>query len=534
MTATVAQLGARAIRKLGIAIVVDANRPGAAAPKTSADIADDMLRQMGIVVPEAARPGAVGTVTQAEIAARALRDVGINPIAGVAQPGGLVAGGDIAARALRAVGIDPAATGGFIGSGVTLTLAQIAIAALVKLAVIAPDESGTVVADHPEDYADALARAGSVHDMLVGVDYVTWTSALIPDAAAEWYIVMVANLIAPGHGKPAALDAFNAARAMIRELAISGPFAQALAADRVNSVHDRLTAHGLTDWVVTAIPASVSDAYVDLVAQALAPIYGKPADPRVAEMARDAIRVQVLSGPRGQALAVLRVAAVHEELNSLALVSWLLAAVPTWAADYYATLTSIRLSPDYRTESADDRKSGLELHASVVAAMTRAAFVVGANARAIDRVGVVHEELNALGLVTWTANTIPVSASDCYMAMASSKMEAEGGKPLTNPEYATWVQRVRMIAMGGPAGQALAEQKVHAEHYRLEAQGRVRWTLFDIPVACEESIVTLAAVLLGPECNVKVDPTWKENAERDLMRIVSLPSTREPVRADYF
>lgn len=534
MTATVAQLGARAIRKLGIAIVADANRPGAPAPKTSADIADDMLRQMGIVTAEAARPAAVGTVTQAEIAARALRAVGVNPVAGIAQPAGLVAAGDIAARALRAVGIDPAATGGFIGTGVTLTLAQIAIAALVKLAVITPDETGTVVADHPEDYADALARAGAVHDMLVGVDYVTWAVAAIPDAAAEWYIVMVANLIAPGHGKPAALDAFNAARMMIRELAISGPFAQGLAADRVNALHDQLTAGGLTDWSVAAIPSSVSDAYVDLVAQALAPIYGKPVDAKVTDAAMASVRLQMLSGPRGQALALFRVATVHEELNALALVSWPLGGVPTAYADHYVTLTGIRLWPDYRTETADDRKSGLELHASVIAAMTRAAFVVGANSRAIDRVGVVHEELNALGLVTWTSNTIPVSASDCYMAMASSKMEAEGGKPLTNQQYAEWVQRVRMIAMGGPAGQALAEQKVRAEHYRLEARGLVRWTLFDIPLAAEESIVTLAAVLLGPECWIKVDPTWKENAERDLMRIVSLPSTREPVRADYF
>jgi hypothetical protein len=41
-------------------------------------------------------------------------------------------------------------------------------------------------------------------------------------------------------------------------------------------------------------------------------------------------------------------------------------------------------------------------------------------------------------------------------------------------------------------------------------------------------------VLLAPECGVKADPNWSELAERDLMRIVSLPSEREPVRATYF
>jgi hypothetical protein len=88
--------------------------------------------------------------------------------------------------------------------------------------------------------------------------------------------------------------------------------------------------------------------------------------------------------------------------------------------------------------------------------------------------------------------------------------------------------------MGGPAGQALAEQKIRAVQYSLEARGRARWTLFDIPSWAEEPLVLMAATLLAPECGVKADPNWYAAAEMDLMRIVSLPSERQPVRATYF
>jgi hypothetical protein len=81
--------------------------------------------------------------------------------------------------------------------------------------------------------------------------------------------------------------------------------------------------------------------------------------------------------------------------------------------------------------------------------------------------------------------------------------------------------------------QMLAEQKVRAVHYSLEARGRVRWTLSSIPDFAEEPYTLLAAMLMAPEVGAKADPSWAL-AEQDLIRIVSLGSEREPIRATYF
>jgi hypothetical protein len=424
---TVAQLGARALRKLGIAVVADASRPESAPVATAADVAVDMMRQMNIPVADADRPASLGTIGQGEIASRALRAVGVNPAAIIAS----------------------------IGTNTTLTLDQIATAALRKLAVIASDESPADL-----DQAEALARANAAHDMLVAMDFVTWPASAVPDQAAEAYIVMVANLIAPQFGKVADMTATASAQAMIRQQALSGVF--------------------------------------------------------------------------GQALAEARVQAVHEELNALGIVSWPVTAVPLAQAQAYVQMTAVQLSPIYKTEAPDDRKTGEEIYGAAMASIRRAAQVQGAYARAADRVLSVHEELNALGLVTWTPDTIPRAMSDLYSVLAASKMTAEGGKPMDNAEYGAAVSRIRLMAMGGPAGQALAEQKIRVVQYSLEARGRARWTLMDVPVWAEEPLVLMAAALLAPECGVKADPSWSDQAERELMRIVSLPSEREPVRAVYF
>lgn len=431
MTTTTAQLGARALRKLGVAIVADASRPGAAAPVTSAGVALDMMLQMGIPVPLADQPATLPPVAQA----------------------------DIAARALEAVGANPAALTASIGTGDVWALADVATAALLKLAVIAPDDDLTE-SDRAADQASAVGRASSVHDMLVATDYVTWTASEIPGGAFEFYVIMVANLLAPQFGKPAAMDAFTAAEGMIRQ--------------------------------------------------------------------------QALSGVNGQAIAAEKVADVHEELNALGLVAWPISAVPAAQAEQYVDMAAARLAPIYKTLAPEEITAGAARYTAAIGAIRRAGLLRGVQARAAVRVGLVHEELNALGLVTWTVDTIPAALSDLYTAMASSKMVAEGGKPMEPAEYAAFIQRVRMVAMGGPAGQALAEQKVLAVQYSLEARGRARWGVYDIPVWAEEPLVLKAATLLGPECGVKVDPAWDTQAEMELMRIVSLPSLREPVRAEYF
>jgi hypothetical protein len=428
VTATVAQLGARALRKLGIAIVADASRPAEGAVVAAADVAARVLLELGIPVPEANRTASAGTITQAEIAS----------------------------RALRAVNIDPAPLTEGIASGLTYDSPTIATSALLKLGVIASDEVPS-----PTDQAEALSRVTGVHDLLVGLDYVTWPMSSIPANVAEFYIIMAANLLAPQFGKPAAMDAFNAAQAGIRMQALSGTFGQTLALAKVQEVHETLNDSGLLSFPITAIPLGQAESYVRMTAVLLAPVMGYQQDAQSRQVER---------------------------------------------AAWDAAIVDVR----------------------------RQAVIAGAQARALAKVQAVQAELNDLGLVTWTADAIPASLADAMASMAAMQMGPEFGKEFDPKMYAFNQDRVRRVSMGGPAGQALAEQKVRAVHYSLDARGRTRWTLYDLPEWAEEPYVLMAATLLAPECGAKADPTWYAAADMDLMRIVSLPSEREPVRAVYF
>lgn len=428
MTATVTQLGARALRKFGIAIVADASRPAEGSVVAAADVAARVLLELGIPVPEANRTASAGNITQAEIASRALRAVGINPL--------------------------PVGSG--TGSGITYGAAAIATEALLKLGIIASDETPSTT-----DQAEAVARVSGVHDILLGSDYVTWALSNIPASVAEFYIIMTANLLAPQFGKPASMEAFNAAQAGIRMQALSGAYGQTLAAAKVQEVHETLNDSGLLSFPITAIPLGQAESYVRMTAALLAPVMGYQQDAQSRQVDK---------------------------------------------AAWDAAQTDIR----------------------------RQAVIAGAQARALAKVLAVQAELNDLGLVTWTANTIPASLADAMASMAAMQMGPEFGKEFDPKMYAFNQDRVRRVSMGGPAGQALAEQKVRAVHYSLDARGRTRWTLYDLPEWAEEPYVLMAATLLAPECGEKADPTWYAAADMDLMRIVSLPSEREPVRAVYF
>lgn len=319
MTQTVAELGARTLRKLGVSVVALSAQPAVAATVTSADVVTEVLRNLGIFASEVDLAG--------------------------------------------------------LGSGLTFNRAQMGTKALIKLAIIASDET------------------------------------------------------------PAPLD-------------------QALAVDKFLAVHDGLLAIGIVNWGPDAIPTSVVEHYVIMTAHLLAPEFGKGA------------------------------------------------------------------SPEASTEAVETiRKMGM---------------VRGASGRALKSVQAVHNEMQGLGLVSWTLDTIPASMMQAYAAAATSLMGEEAGKPFDAAAYGTQMTRVRMLAMGGPAGQALAEAKVLAVHNLLDARGKTRWALWDVPDFVEEIYVFMAATWLAPELGVKVDPTWWQQAEMNLDRVTSIPTSYRPVVAEYF
>lgn len=426
--ANVTLLGARVLRKLGIAIIADADRPGDLASASAAVVAAQVLLQLGVPVAEGDRPAAAGVIAQAEIAS----------------------------RAMRSIGIDPQSVDTGTATGIVYTAAALATSALVKLSVIAPDETPSTL-----DLAEAVARVSDVHDMLTGLDYVVWGVNAVPAGVAEWYIVMASNALAPQFGKPANLEAFQTAQDMVRKQGLSSDFGQSLAVAKVVEVHEFLNAAGLVSWSVDAVPLSQGPAYVQLVALLLAPVMGVQQDPQSRALDRAA-----------------------------------------WDG--------------------------------AVADVRKASVVAGALSRAIGYVNNAQNELSDLGLAGWDPDNIPPSMVDPLAALASLQMAPEFGKDADPKDYAFALDRVRKVAMGGAAGQALAVQKVQTVHYGLEARGHTRWSIYDIPTYAEEDYVLLAAGLLAPEFQMKADPAWASMAEMDLLRITALPTLHQPVRGVYF
>lgn len=429
MPQTVAQLGARALRKLGVAIVANAVRPAAVAAVTSDDVTARVLRELGILVPDADRPTAQPAVTKTEVAIRALRSVGVNP----------------------------AGSGGAPIDAVTVSAAaDIAILVLRKLEVIASDETAST-----NDLNSAVVKVNAVHAHLAAMDLVTWTVDQVPQRAVEFYVIMASALLAPEFGKAGSEQAFSAAQSALGMQQLSGPSGQAIAENKVASVHDTFLAQGIADWTTSTIPAAYAEDYATMTAMLLRKAVGREQD------------------------------APSRQVD---------------AAEWDAALERVR----------------------------KGQAVKGAQARAAQRVAAVHEELNASSLVTWGVDAIPAAAADAYAAMAAAIMAPEFGKPFDAQAYALNGARVRRIAMGGPAGQALAEQKVKAVHASQAAARRTRWTLHDLPVAAEEPYVLMAAYLLAPEVDAKADPAWWAQGEADLCRLVALPSDGRPVSVDYF
>lgn len=531
VAATVAQLGARALRKLGVSVVAygDAKRPGAGPTMTASEVAGLAVRQLGIVVPETDRPALTVTVTPDDMAARALRAVGVNPIAGGTAAAGTATVADIAARAQRLVGVNPADLGA-AGTGGTSTRALLGTRTLLKLGVIASDETPLA-----PDQAEAESKVAGVHDQLVALDYVAWTVDAVPDRAAEWYIVLAANLLAAEFGKPSSAESYETALQMLRMQALSGATSQARAEAKVATVHNDLAAAGLVDWDLQTIPLALAEAYAAMVAQLLAPVFGKPQDMEAYGAAEAKVRRAALSGARGQALALSKVEAVHNALVAAGLVSWELDATPQAFAEDVVTMAATLVAPVMgKSQAPADRQADQAAWEAAEGRIRRAALIATAQDRAAAKVRAAFGELTALGLVDYDIFSIPGAVADAMAGLAAAELGPDFGKEETPDALAARWMRIKRMAMSGAAGQALAEQKVRAVHYSLEARGRTRWSLFDLPPFAEEAYVLMAAALLAPEVEMKADPAWGPGGERNLIEINSVPTNYLPVRASYF
>lgn len=216
---------------------------------------------------------------------------------------------------------------------------------------------------------------------------------------------------------------------------------------------------------------------------------------------------------------------VLQELVAINAATWAYNTIPEWALQHMATMACHYLRPAFGLPADPDGYAAAR-DAIVAAALSG----TNAQTRAENEVTNAHQALNSLGLVTWTTSAIPAACASHYAVMAAAKMAPAYGKPGDDAAYAGAIALVRQFAMAGATGQAMAAEKVRAAHRSLEAKGLTRWTLADLPGFAEEPLVMVAAEMLAPEVGQPALPGMAAAGEREMRKLIALPSSGAPVR----
>ena len=124
------------------------------------------------------------------------------------------------------------------------------------------------------------------------------------------------------------------------------PSDQALALDKVNSVHAALDAQGVVWWAGTTVPRAFVEEFVKLTAAQLATSFGKAVDPAVVALLEGRIRrgAMVIAS---HDIAVESVMAVHTELVAKGIARWTSMDIPDVAGGPYEVLAADDLAPKF-------------------------------------------------------------------------------------------------------------------------------------------------------------------------------------------
>ena len=517
--ADVIELGARVLRRLGVAPVADIEAPPLSVTVTPADIAGRALQTLGITVPASDRPETYIT-TSSLVAARAVQMLGIVVPAGD-RPSitATVTVTELAARALQGLDI-PVPASAWQVQGNVVTVPNIALDALMRLGVIASDEapSGT-------DQAQAEVAVFAVHENLVQRGLTSWGSSTIPRAAAQDYALLTALQLATTFGKQGDPNQRSGLEGRIGWVGLLLR-AQALAEARMNAIHAGLVAAGLMAYPANAIPASVAEPYVALLQIDLAPVFGKQSDPSRAQQYEMQIRRDALTR-RAQDDAAGIVATVHDRLVAMGIADWTTGTIPVGLVEEYAELVANNYRPLF---GAPVDRSG---EPAIEQRIRRLSLVLRGQSLAEGRVAVVHDALVSQGSASWTVDAIPQAVADEYAGLVAQSLLPSFGGQTDIKAVVMYEERVKRAALLA-RGPMLAEEAIEAVHHDLAARGKARWTLQDIPAAAERPYVMLAAYHLAPTFDRPQNQGDVIMATVDLNRIIALPTSGERTRVEYF
>ena len=132
---------------------------------------------------------------------------------------------------------------------------------------------------------------------------------------------------------------------------------QALALDKVASVHAALDAQGAVWWDGTAVPRAFVEEYTKLTAAMGASSFGKSVDPQVVLMLEARIRkgAMVLSSDD---IANEHVQAVHDDLVMRGIARWSSQDIPDVVGEVYAVLAANRMAPLFGQQANPNDAAG--------------------------------------------------------------------------------------------------------------------------------------------------------------------------------
>ena len=300
-----------------------------------------------------------------------------------------------------------------------------------------------------------------------------------------------------------------------------------VALEKAVAVHGSLVGQGIASWTGLTIPVALIEEYTKLTALLLASSFGKTADPSLWAALETRVRKysQVKQSQGAEILA--RVASVHDSLVGDGVASWASTAIPQAMFDEYVALTTAQIAPVFGITVDPATLPPIE------ARVKRFALVLQAQALAEARVNAVHDELVGNAHVSWAASAIPQAVCDDYVALTMIKVAPLfeiKADPAGIPAMEARIRHFSMVQ----AAPALATEAIMAVHADLAARGKTRWTSFDLPQEVERRYIVLAANLIAPEFDARPDIQAGIEAEKAISRYISLPTSGERVKAQYF
>jgi hypothetical protein len=293
-------------------------------------------------------------------------------------------------------------------------------------------------------------------------------------------------------------------------------------------------------WHATAVQVP---AIVDAALQALGVPVPAPHPPGVPTIITvDTIATAVLTelgviaadetpSPSDMTLAQAKVNAVHDDMMAQGIVSWAVSAIPQAVAEEYTKLAAAMSASSF----------GKVVDPAIVAMLEgrvrKVSQIISARDRATQAVLAVHDSLVSQASAAWTNNMIPQALFDEYVRLTSIQLAPIFGvaaDPAIVPALEARVRRYQAV-IGAPDAANNAVMDIHND---LSMRGIVRWTVWDIPDSAADAYEKLAASQLLPlfagMFDAKLDPNAVPLAERQLARMIALPTSGIPVQIAYF